>query len=237
MTILSKSNLSIVDVAKHAKDIPALANLHVTCDGTTVAANGKTVLVVGPVSAQARKAWPVEEQPLPVDVTIPMGTVREVMRGMPKDTQFHGLLEHCDLRAGTDEESVRFVSVDTEGRERGVKGRRYGRGYVRWREIVQRRLDEADDGQRVILNLSRFASLLRAVEKAVDDSSGTSVAYVQFSREGDVAVRAVNPRNGQRVVGVLMAEYKQTAAAWLPEGEWEQGLRRKTPKRRVRRRW
>jgi len=227
MTILSKANLQVVKVSTVEKAIPALNNLRVESDGTTAAANGRVVLAVSPVKKKTKESVIVDETNLPeTGCTIPAETVKDVIKNMPKDTNFGGLLEHCDL--SVKDNKGQFLMKDGK-KPIKIGGNLYRHEYVKYREILGNALKSTLLSSRVVLNLKRLKSLIDAIDKVCPDSSGETPAYIEFTPNDDVVVRAVNPTNGQRAVAV-MSSYKFAEGQWMEHSEWEENFYRNLKK-------
>lgn len=223
MTILSKANLQVVTISSAEKAIPALNNLRVESDGTTVAANGRVVLAVSPVKEKTKESVIIDETQLPEEgCTVPAETVRDVIKNMPKDTNFGGLLEHCDL--SVKDTKGQFLMKDGK-KPIKIGGSLYRHEYVKYREILGNALKGTLLSSRVVLNLKRFKSLINALDKVCPDSSGETPAFIEFTPNDDIVVRAVNPTNGQRAVAV-MSSYKFAEGQWLEHSEWEENFYR-----------
>jgi hypothetical protein len=224
--IISKSNLQVLLVTKNDK-IPVLNNIHIRQDGTTVGSNGKTILAVSPVSMEARATLKdrIGDDALLVEgVTVAEETAKDVLKNIPKDIQFKGLLEHCNVKVDAESErGVEFTMTDGK-RPKVIKGKRWVRDYIQFEEVFAR-VAKTRKAVQVVLNRRRLMSLLEAVDKACPDSSGNSAVYLEFSSENDIVVRSVNYTNGQRVMGVMQS-YKGTEGQWLDDTEWEKSLSR-----------
>ncbi len=212
--IFSKANLQIVELTKTDKAVPALDNVHFCPDGSTVATNGTAQLIVSPV-ARMREHVPLESSTMPTAETVPSETVREVLKNMPKDSTFNGVLEHCDLIGG------KFTLTDGK-RKRSIAGKLYPRDYVPY-DAVLSRVGKTRTQVRVAVNLKRLLATLLTVEKIVGDSSGNAVLYLEFTEDDDVVIRARNASTEQQVLGVVSA-YKYEMARWPELSEWEKKI-------------
>lgn len=218
--ILSKMSLLTSQIASDDKDIPALSNIHVREDGTTIAASGKSVIAVSPVRADVKKNVILQEAALDASVTIPLETAKEVLKNFPKDTLFGGLLEHCDI-AVTDSKAL-FTLKDGK-RTKEVTGNMYTHQYIDFSMIVQ---EVGTTVRSSAVNIKRFISLLTTIEKMVADSD--IPVFIEFTDKNDIVLRAQNPVHGQKVFA-LMKSYK--TETWLEKDDWEKSLSRKKIKK------
>jgi len=223
--IYSKANLLVVDMTKADKGIPALDNVHFCADGTTIGANGSCVMAVSPVKEDVRSKVPIQSS-VGCSDTISSETVREVLRGMTRDTMFGGLLEHCD------ESSGKFKLTDGK-RERTVAGKVWSREYVDYQRIFERMFGGVSSN-RVVCNLRRLVDVLSCIDRMFPDSSKNSRVFLEFALENNIIIRAENTMRSQRVVAVLKS-YSGLEAEWIDEDDWEKTLtgKNKTEKRKI----
>lgn len=219
--ILSKTGLQVLLVTKNDK-IPVLNNIHIRKDGTTVGSNGKTILAISPVGKVPRETLKdrIGDDELEEGITVAEETAKDVLKNIPRDVQFKGLLEHCNVKP-TGERSVEFTMTDGK-RPKSIKGKRWTRAYIQFEEVFKRVTDMKKE-VRVVLNRKRLMSLLDAIDKACPDSTGNSPVYIEFSAENDIVVRSMNYANGQRAFGVMQS-YKGAEGNWLEETQWERSL-------------
>jgi len=215
--ILSKANLKIVDIASVDKAIPVLNNVHICGDGTTVASNGKVILAVSPVKAEVKKAVPIKESNPRDTATVSGDTVKEILKNMPKDTMFKGLLEHTDFNS-----SDGSFSLNDGKRSRTIFAKLYDRAYIEFRKIFKRAA-QAKSLHRVVLNRKRLINLLQTLDAVCADSSGESPIFVDLTDKNNIIVRAVNNINGQRALGIMTA-YKGEESKWMQPNLWEKKI-------------
>lgn len=195
--ILSKGNLQVVQIAQDDKNIPGLDNVLIESDGRTIAVNRNTVIIVAPVEDKVRKAVPLAEMPLDKSIVISSETIKEVVKNIPRDTMFKGLLEHCDV----DSEGV-FTITDGKRKKR-ITGRKYEKEFVDY----QRLLGKGEVVYSVALNYKRLYSLLGAINKIAPDVVGESIVFIEFTSDDKMVLRARNMKNKQEVF-VITTTYK-----------------------------
>lgn len=219
--IVSKANLSPVDVIKLDKKLPVLDNVYIGKDGTTVAGNGKAFIAVSPVVSETRKKLQplMGDTTLDRDIVVTAETIKEVLKNMPRDRQFGGALEHVDVSG--EEGSVRFALHDGK-RKRSIDGKAYPYDYAPFRKVFAR-ARKNKIAVRYVLNAKRLLPMLETLCKVLDDSSDYSPLFFEFSSDGDVMIRGQSPITGQRAVGIVWA-YKGNEATWLELNEWEREL-------------
>lgn len=225
--ILSKQNLLIVQVAAVDKAIPVLDNIHITQDGTSVASNGKVLVAVSPVIRELKEKIPLKETKAKHSVTISSETVKEVIKNMPKDLLFHGLLEHVELNV----QDNTFLLSDGK-RKRNIIARLYQRAFINFQEIFKR-AGKSPVSTRFVINRKRLINILQTIDKICPDSSGESPVFIELNEAGNVILKGRNNK-GQRVLSV-MSTYKGVEGSWMEDSSWEKKLlgRRRAKKREL----
>ena len=214
--IYSKANLVAVDIVKSDKSIPALDNLHLRADGGTIAANGSCIIAVSPVNETERAKVPLTSSSMIDEAeTVSSETVREVLRGMPRDTLFAGTLEHCDYSGG------RFTLTDGK-RSRSISARTYPREYIDYRAIFKR-TGKTCEVHKIAINLRRLTDVLNTLDKMFPDSSKNLPVYLSFTDDDSVCIRCADVYGRQRALCV-MRSYSGVEGKWLIPNEWEKKL-------------
>lgn len=216
--IFSKSNL--LAVLCSGKNPPLLRNVHFTEDGSTVAFDGKALVLVSPVRSETKSNVPLTES-APANLTISAETVKEVLKNMPSDKLFDGKLEHTDLNA----KGV-FATHDGK-RGRSISGKVYNKEFIDY-ETVLKKARSSPTAVKVVLNRKRLASILAFLDAACPDKSGEAPVYLEFTEDNDVFVRAVNPINDQRGFA-YMTSYKTEEGQWLEADKWERDMTGEQP--------
>lgn len=209
--IFTKQNLAVVDVAAADKAIPLLGYVCFTDAGETVALNGKSMVVVQGVAEQLARRVPLEKEGWAGERVLSVEHVREVMRGIEKDTLFKGLLECVELRGdGT--------ALLTNGKRTSeVRGNVLGRKWVQWRGMLRKWQGKGGGGVIVdVKRLLRMAKVMDAIcdfVEVVADSEGRALLFV-----------GVCGRTGQGVVGVMMGYDKKEIDMMDNVRRWFDGL-------------
>jgi hypothetical protein len=212
---LSKGNLLAVELTKTDKAIPALDNVHITKDGGTVATNGLAVLCVSPVADDMREKVPLDERKMFSNETIASETAKEVLKNMPRDTKFRGVLEHCDYASG------KFELTDGK-RRRTLSAKTWPRDYVNYRDVLTNAHTKRD-GKRCAVNLKRLMTILQTIDKICPDSSKNSAVFLEFTEDNNIFFRCTNPATQQKVLAYMKA-YDTREMPWPELDEWERDL-------------
>jgi len=222
--IISKSSLESVKLASVDKAVPVLNNLCLKSDGTIVAANGKSMIFVSPVSPEIKGKVPLEEQENMEDVVLSLETVGELMKAVPKDTMFKGVLEHLEVReTGTEGEVL--VKVTDGKRHKDIRCKGFGRRFI----DTDRILDEVLGGRKlgmVAVNLRRFLTVVEVINRVCPDNSGEVPLYLEFYEKATI-LRTLNLKTGQRAVAIVY-NYRPDSLVWMEESDWEKAMLRRT---------
>lgn len=222
--ILSKANLQVVDITNPDKGIPILDNICCESDGSTIASNGKALLAVSPVTNGVKEGL---KKILPdsnnKQMVISSESTKEIIQALKKDTMFDGLLEHCDL-----DSEGKFTFTDGK-RKNSISSRVYPREYFDYKKTFKSVV--VDDGITAVLNLKRLLSLLITINKMCPDISGELPVLLEIGKSGDIRIRSINRKTGQKCIGI-MKTYKKVIFKELEEigTPWERELLNKKKK-------
>lgn len=231
--IVNKNALMVVHTSRADKNVPVLDNVHIEPDGTCIGSSGKTVLMVSPVNEQVKEK--LTETKILRDsksrpMTIPAETIRTIIKDLPADKKFGGLLEHCNIKGDGDECRVEL----TDGkRKRSFEGKLYPKDYIPYEKLIGpalKRTEEEEDGMRVVLNKKRLLHLLDCINKIAPDSSDDDPIYVSFTERGDIVLRGENYKTGQRFIACMWA-YTGGEGEWLELNEWEEKYAKMDPEK------
>jgi len=217
---LSKANLETIQAVRKDKSTPALYVMYMERKGSTVCVSQRAVMAVGPVKKEIReklKFLSETEQTQDV-VTLQGATIDVVLKNMPSDTMFKGLLEHCDI-------NEQGTAVLSDGKmSKSIRGKVVKMKPMPYRELLRRALVKKKVARSAV-NLSRLRAMLDSIEKACGDKSGELPIFIEFSDQDDIIIRTEHPRFGQRIIGIMTA---LRGGTWLKEDEWENGLKSMT---------
>lgn len=236
--ILSKQNLMVVHTTKADDKIPALNNVHIAKDGSTVGIGGKMFLSVSPISEKVRKKISnifEEKGVIPENgLTVTADSVKDVLKSIPSDRTYGGLLEHCNIepiKNGGEDTPRKCRFIMTDGKERTSKtGKLYTRAYLPYKTLFIEAMktctgvEAATPGnKRIVLNLKRLIVLLDAIAQVAPDNSGDNPVWVEFTKDNYLIIRAINMTMDQRVIGIMMP-FTGVEGKWLEPNEWERSF-------------
>jgi len=220
--IISKSNLLVVNLTKVDKQIPVLDCVRIEENGSSIGGNGKSFIAVSPVPDDTKlKLKSIFNDEKSNGVTITSDTAKEVLKNIPNDIRFQGMLEHSEVIC-KDEKTVRFELYDG-ARKRSIDGKINPMSYPDYRKMYNRCLNNKKSIQ-LIVNAKRLLPLIDTIMKISEDTGDFSKLYIEFTEEKDIILRMQNQKTGQRAIGIMWC-YKWTEDEWLEINEWEEGLK------------
>jgi len=189
-------------------------------DGSASARNLHVAIAAGPVTKEVIESVPLESGVLGLSgLTLTMGSATKIVRNIGRDTTFGGLLEHCNL----DSDSSGAVTVTTHDGKRkatlamAARVGSVGRAVI---DLVRGVFIRArDTGSVAVVNRKALITALQAIDKGCADGSGETPVWIAVGDNGEIAIRAVNYRTGQRIVAVMSA-YEEKR---LEFDAWEEG--------------
>jgi len=221
--IVSKDNLKIVKISKQDNKIPMLDNVYFTNEGATVASNGLAVVAVSPVNEQMKEHVVVDDKGLQEDIVISSESVKEMIKNLPKDTKYAGVLEHCVLE-NRDNKKAKFKYYDGR-RGKSFDAKVYGNRYADFKEVFKLAYDDSKHGPnvRTAINLSRLLSMVTIFNEVCSDSSHNTAIFLEFTTDGNFIFRCTNHRTKQKIIGVMKAY--QGLEGKIPELDtWEKDM-------------
>lgn len=222
--ILNKSNLEVLRVNQSDKNQQGLNLLHVAKDGSTVAANSRSMVIVSPVKEELKTSIPLEESKGEGGNLAPLH-VKEILKGIPNDTKFKGLLEHCDVNFNLS--GHKTVATTTDGKiAKSLSFSKVKQPFINFKQMLKR-VVKGKPKAKVIVNRRRLLDLLNAMEKIAPDRSKETPVYIEV-RDNGLVLKCDNRSTKQRIFSVITSYQGE----FVEEIPWEQGLRQKKRRRR-----
>ena len=215
--ILSKANLLPIGLVKKEGDA-RLNTLHITKEGSTVAINSNGLIAVSPVAQEVRKSlkfYADKEITGNNQGTITAETVKNVLKYMPKDILYKGLLEHTDFNQGE-------FKINDGKRTHSVKGNIFSRKYIDYKKFLKTVGAEKEE-TKVTLNLKTLLLTLNNLDKITQNTTNDNPVYLTITEKGHLIFRSENYRTNQRVIAVTKS-YKGEEETWLKMNFWEKKI-------------
>lgn len=214
--IYSKSNLQVVDLASKDKDINVLSHVHFNKEGFTAAIDGKAIMVVEPAPEEYKKNFIIKDA-VTQDCNLPATGVKEVLRNIPNDSKFKGLLEQVSI---TKEDAVSVEMETTDGQQiKKVQLRKHRKPFPDIKANLKTVFTNKTSS-KICLNRSRLIRLLQAIDKACPDSSNDNPIFIDINATGEIVLRAKNMKTGQIAIGIM----QQYEGQWLKKSKWEKEI-------------
>lgn len=218
--LFSRGNLMVSKVASTNPMDAGINCVHLSPDGSTVAANGKIVMAVGPVE-ETKIHFPdvgPRAKPPSRGLSLPLDLVDDAIKNLPKDKLVS--LQHVALTQNKDERKVELTCTDRQ-RERRIAGYPKPEPYKDWRQIFRR--FSGGEPTRVCVDRKDLIHLLQAMEASCPDKGNENPVLLEISEDGKgIVLRCQNRETGQRALGCITAY--NTNGSWVPKDKWEQSV-------------
>jgi hypothetical protein len=202
--IISKAALQLVELTTPDKDIPVLDCVCIEPTGIIVAMNKFVIGAVIPLDEDVVKNIPLQEgKPILRQVLFSSATIRGILKTIPKDRMFKGLLEYCDISPNGDNGGEYIVTVH-DGRVASTSiiqaiRVKYPDYRVEFRNAATLQSLQRD----FTVNRKRFKAFVDVLEKICPYSGDFSPVYLTQNNNGYIIARCTNEMNKQEVVVVL----------------------------------
>lgn len=216
--IISKNALQVSKVVKVDKSNQILNNVLFEEDGTVVGSNRDIVICVEPVSKVLKEKLILKD----IDsdsFLLSQESVDSILRLIPRDTKFQGLLEHINIQKNED---VAQVEIHDGKRKQNLTCKVNEDRYFEYRELFKR-INQESGNVRCVVNRKRLSALLTALDSICPDNSDFSPIWLEFTKDNDVQIKVLNPKTKQRVVCAIRGA-KGAQNVWLNKNDWEKDI-------------
>lgn len=189
--------------------------------GNSFAANDYAWCALSPVPKAVQKSIPLEKAEWETGgIGISHGTCKEMIRALPKDSTFGGLLENTAIRTeGTGE--VEFITNDGR-RKKSILAKAVSKAKVPFKWLKSALYAREEPGSvSIALNRKRLMALLAVMDKTCPDPGKAAPLWLTLTESGKLVLRGVNPKTDQRFIA-SMREFEDTE--WIEDSEWETEL-------------
>lgn len=211
--IYTKSSLQVVNIVEPDKEIPAFNTITFLQNGGIVAGNRKVFFYVSPLSPSVQSGVPLECGELDKDVTFWADSVKNLLRIIPRDTKFKGLLETCDISL---HKNGKYYATINDGINTNKIELRESFDHLEgWHEVFMKFTDVNIDMNElydyngifwVSMNRKRFKHMLDILDKVLGYDGNYSPVHLHFTSDYDVMIRCKNELNEQRVCIISTAQ-------------------------------
>lgn len=219
--IISKNALQLILLCSPDRAKAAFNCLCLEPNGAVAASNSQVYGWVSPLSAEKRKLVPLDDTPVGERIVLSADTVANVIKAIPKDTQFKGLLEHVDIELP--EPGGMGVNIHiADARQRHViHQRRVSFTYPNYAQVFREAWVAADhSGVPLCLNRKRLGNVMAVADKVCSYDGSFAPTWWHMCHDGTVIMRTVNELTDQRLICVFSASEADT----LPLDDTEQAL-------------
>jgi len=228
MTLFSKANLVVSQVASKDKFDKGLSGVQFEPDGSTVAGNGRVLMAVGPANEDKIHFPDVGERDSPgkSGVVLSVNFVTEALKNLPKDKRIS--LQHVAMTKAKSSGKKEFTCITGGGLERRVADKPMREVYPNWKGVIKK--VRGDDPVKVCVNRRDLIDLLKALESACPDKGNENPLFLEINK--GIVLRCFNRETGQHAIGAINAF--NTQGHWMERDEWEKSIFQKNmlPKRK-----
>jgi hypothetical protein len=219
--ILSKNSLQVFNVCAPDKSNAALNCVCIEPSGAVVASNSKVWCWVSPLNEKRSELVPLQSGEVHERMVISAGSVEKILKAIPKDTQYKGLLEHCDITR-VDGGKPALIVTTTDGKQThsinvnamAVRYPEYRKlfadawaSYVGWTE---------GEWKLRCLNRKRLSNVCAVVDKVCSYDGQFAPTWWFFAADGSVLMKSVNELTEQ-VIWCLFGASETDAIGWTPD--------------------
>lgn len=209
--IVSKLNLLIEKICGLDKAIPAFGYVHFKPNGSSVAMNSKSMIVVDSVDENKLddiKAIVNDKSNNDDAFTISANDCKMILKNISRDAKSDGLLEHVSLQKVEEGKNAvvipnginNFVCYVDELVHQTFPNTEAFTDKIR--DAIER-----NGSVNISVNMKRFMSLLQVVEKLIGDSSGNSDVNITFDLKGEtLSIKGTNKKTDQSFKAYMLCK-------------------------------
>jgi hypothetical protein len=200
--IISRNALQIVGLCAPDKNVAALNCVCFEPDGSLIASNSKVWAWVSPLSEGRRKLVPLDDNKAEQRVVLSADAVGQIIKAIGKDTQFKGLLEHCDVaedKPGT----PGIIVTTTDGKvKHGMELRRVSHQFPEYQSLFAEAWASVDEmgNSHITLNRKRLSNVVTMADRVCSYDGQFAPMEWYFGVDGLVIMRTVNELTDQRLI-------------------------------------
>ena len=201
-------------------------------EGALYAVNRKAALLLSPLIEEYRHSVPLTDSG-PVSIGVRCSALKAILRLIPADKLFKGLLESTDVRV-KDRAATWTVTDGRRTHETRCAVELYDVALIdNLRKTWNEKWNDSKPSALSALNAKRVMVLLNAIRIAGGFPSGEEPVWWRVCSDGSVLLRAVNLATHQRVLGMCSA-YQAEEGQMPPWLEWERYTNKRRPMLRKR---
>jgi hypothetical protein len=148
---------------------------------------------------------PLDDYAVGGRIVVSAGAVEQVLRAMPRDTQFKGLLEHCDIELPEPGGMDVVVHLNESGKRRHqIHLKRMNFDYPDYQKVFRdnwaERRQQQCRSEYVCLNRKRLSNIVAVMDRVCNYDGAFAPTWWSGGIGGSVFMRALNELSGQRMV-------------------------------------
>lgn len=226
--IISKSALQIANLC--VEESGPLSYVCIEPDGKVVAGNDSVMAAVSSSPAEVRRMVPMDDWEERGRILLTAKTTKELIKRIPADKQFKGILEHVAIApvAGNRSKAiVRYTNGMTVSED--MIPRKPDDRWIEYRSMFAAMM-KVPEGyaqlRRFVVNRKRLSMLILAMDRVCAYDGKFAVTGIEFSASGAVVLRAFHELLGLKMIAVTMGEVNPEM--WFQDwGFFEREIQRK----------
>lgn len=214
---LTKANLLVHLISSKDSGINILNHVHITEDGTTVSCDGKIFILVSPVHADLANSFPIQNsgEELKESVNIKSSSIVEILKHLPADKLFNGLLEQTKV---VKRDSKLIFKISTGVTSQNLEIPYNTKPFINFKEVLSKFLNRSVPAH-IAIDRKRLLQLLTTLDKVANDSTENSPVFFE-EQNGEILLRVINPVTKQIGLG-LLPSLNVPEESWKLATKWE----------------
>lgn len=202
--IISKNSLQAIGVCSPDKGMMnSLSCVCIEPDGSVIASNSKVWCWVSPLSREKSKLVPLLGGSVHERILLSADSVDKILKAIPKDTQYKGLLEHCDLEITEPGKPNVKVSITDGKQTHAISVFRLTWQFPEYKQLFANAWYndnvKVHNLNHVCLNRKRLNNVCSVVDKVCSYDGQFAPLWWYFIPDGSILMRSVNELTDQRV--------------------------------------
>ena len=205
-----------ISMCKADKEFPIYNYVLIEKDGTIVSIN-QMVLFIGQSVIQEIPFG--DKNNLKENIVISCESAEKIVKAIPADRLFKGILEHASLTLDNDNIKVEIKSGKSS---HFLTIKNIKKEFIDWRKFIKQVYAEKRSAQSFVYNRLRLLSAITTLENACKYEGKFSPVFCEVSGENKMLWRAQNELTGQRIW--IVFDFSVIKEKWPELNDWEKSF-------------
>jgi hypothetical protein len=223
--IISKNSLQVFNICAPDKTNPAMNCICIESDGSVVASNSKVWCWVSPLKKERVALVPLQGKGGESGsgrIILSSSSVEKILKAIPKDTQYKGLLEHANIERVILGQPLVVVTTTDGKQTHSINVNAMGFKYPEYQKLFSDAWASCqyifDSGKRdgVCLNRKRISNVCTVVDKVCSYDGQFAPTWWYFAEDRSVLMKSVNELTEQRI-WCLFGASDTDSVSWSPD--------------------